>query len=401
MWISQFICLDTIINLEGDSMRQNRSETIFSLFKSISVLIVFVISLVFGNSVEATSWVGPNSVPPLDNVPRPLNAGDTFKGDVTGKWDQLKISIVGCNTDQSLMWKDGSVVCGTPTSSASLLTVLNNGSDASAFTSGISFGSTASNWANFGGELKASWIHATGTGWNTFMGNVSIGNKNDTYLNPLSAGDTGWGHRLVVFSAISTESAEIDLQTGTGVSTHWGILNFHQEEDSELKNELRVWKDDGDGNPLNNYKLAITESGDVFAGRNMYAVDFCRYGGQCLDDIISGIGARFMGLTTSTYNGAQGGYISANNHCIAGYGLGSHVCTAEEILQVINGGTMPVGITDPAWISAGPPGHTSTGNDCKGWVNGTSSYLGRLWIFNQAYGAQSSCQSSYKFACCK
>lgn len=401
MWISQFVCLDAIINLEGEFMRPNRSETIFSLFKSISVLIVFAISLISGGSVGATSWIGPSEVPPMGNVAPPLNESTPFLGDVSGTYNNLRLTIAGCEAGQSLIWNEavGSFSCGVPVISVDLLTVLNNGSDAGSFMGEVKIGiQDATNKAQLkvGGELRADWIHADAGGWNTFWGNVSIGNQNPAFYGPSSA-------TLFVSSPNPEKNAEIDIQTGSSVGGHWAIYNevVNTGGAGDL-NELRFWK--GDGN-----KFVIDNIGNAFAGENMYAKDFCRYTAgepECLNNIISGIGVQFMGLTATTYNGAQGGYGGANAKCVLNY-AGSHVCTSEEILQVINsGGSISGGPTDPAaWISGGPPGYTANANDCNGWKSavsgGAAGYYGRVWDLAGQYGIMTTCNALLKFACCK
>ena len=84
---------------------------------------------VFISGASATTWVGPLQTAPLGNVPPPLNVNTQFNGDVTGTYNNLKVSSI----------------------SLGLLGVLQNNPDASKFSGNAIFGGglmleTSGNW---------------------------------------------------------------------------------------------------------------------------------------------------------------------------------------------------------------------------------------------------------------
>gem|GEM_PF-5795337 len=351
-------------------------------------LAVFAISLMFCGSAGATSWIGPTEVPPMGNVAPPLSQETMFNGQVNGTWNQLKINVPCSEDGQSLIWNDagGNFVCGAPAINVDLLTVLNGGSDAGAF-----MGST-----RIGGELVAGWLHATGTGWNTFMGNVSIGNHNPSFYEVSNA-------TLFVSSPDPAKNAEIDIQTGSSIGGHWAIYNevVNSGGAGDL-NELRIWK--GASN-----KFVISDAGHAYVENNMYAKDFCRYGegavpGQCLNDIINSLGVQFMGLTAIAYDGDRGGYSNVNAAC----GAGNHVCTSNDMLVVNRNPAIFDGITDKyAWIATGVAGFKDNYlvNDCGGWTSKSVDAYGSIWkIKDETTGGSvwiTQCKNLNKIACCK
>lgn len=166
-------------------MRLLCRETIIFVLKPIALLVFFAV--VFASNADA-AWIGPTTAPPNGNIEAPLNTGTLFGGqtsdlvtsNVVGTYNNLKINLEPCLDGQVLAWDiNGStkkVVCSDQTMQVSLLEVLNHDANASAYTGGITMGSTASNWLDLGGAFKASWIHATSTtGYNTFASAVSIG----------------------------------------------------------------------------------------------------------------------------------------------------------------------------------------------------------------------------------
>lgn len=143
-----------------------------------------------------------------------------------------------------------------------------------------------------------------------------------------------------------------------------------------------------------------------------------------------GVATSFVGLLTSDadhpsgFDGnidspggsTEGSYADANNACFKGTGnlAGSHLCTADEIMRIINseaseppsqisafsGLTMPV----TAWVSNGPPGFTTPAvNDCGGWSSNASTSYGPVWQFRArgGTGLAASCDTKYALACCR
>jgi len=116
----------------------------------------------------------------------------------------------------------------------------------------------------------------------------------------------------------------------------------------------------------------------------------------------SGGMSTYATATPSAYNGARGGYSSANALCNATL-AGTHVCTSEEILNTINsGGSLPPSTT--LWINSGPPGYTVNANDCIGWTNSDSSSYSTIWVklaTGDGFGALEHCNNTRRYACCQ
>lgn len=186
----------------------------------------------------------------------------------------------------------------------------------------------------------------------------------------------------------TTINAEIDIQSTEGENEHWGIYHDGSSDD------LRFWKDDSD-------RVVFSDTGVVTAS------DFCIDGGECL---ISGglVGVTYIGTTAGIYDGNRGGYEAANTLCqtdvpFALQNTQNHICTANEILTIINSdGALP-STTDYGWISNGPPGYTANANDCSGWTSANG--LGPIWEFDDqgGKGHLTTCNIAdyYPFLCCQ
>jgi len=114
----------------------------------------------------------------------------------------------------------------------------------------------------------------------------------------------------------------------------------------------------------------------------------------------------FAGHTGPDYNGANGGYDNANAICDTAYD-GSHICTTEDILRIINSGnvnSIPT-TTIGYWIVNGPPAYTANANDCVGFTTSSSAMLGNVWIkppeYPNSFGILRHCNQEHQFACCK
>ncbi len=126
-----------------------------------------------------------------------------------------------------------------------------------------------------------------------------------------------------------------------------------------------------------------------------------------VDSVINALPSGIASFVTSTpvaYNGSRGGYSSANALCSA-LVAGSHVCTAEEILQTINSGaTANIPTSTTLWINNGPPGYTVNANDCIGWTDAGSTSFAPVWVklaSGDGFGALDRCNSTRRYACCK
>ncbi len=114
----------------------------------------------------------------------------------------------------------------------------------------------------------------------------------------------------------------------------------------------------------------------------------------------------FATITSSTYSGNNNdnpGYDQAHSLCNAQL-AGSHVCSAEEILNTIRD-NKPLPSVD-VWIFNGPPGYTAAANDCEARsTNSGDSKYGAYWQASttdniKGRGLLAYCSSKLNLACC-
>jgi len=161
----------------------------------------------------------------------------------------------------------------------------------------------------------------------------------------------------------------------------------------------------------------VNQSGDVTAvtssATRMRSNNYCDADGTNCFNPSGGWNSvsYFATVTSSTYNGNNNGhpgYAYAHDRCKDQL-AGSHVCTAEEILNTIRDGkTMP---SVDVWIFNGPPGYTAMANDCDGRRSvvgsGTYAAYGSYWqMSDTSYlphgrGLLYTCDKYLRFACCK
>ncbi len=126
---------------------------------------------------------------------------------------------------------------------------------------------------------------------------------------------------------------------------------------------------------------------------------------------VTGVVGMFVGTTadvdpTKVFNGSQGGYNAANEKCNTAF-VGSHICTAAEIINTYNNNESIVNnSTGRAWINNGPPGFLDTpANDCVGWTKQSNDKYGYSWIFElgafKNHASLDTCNNPSPFACCK
>jgi hypothetical protein len=173
-----------------------------------------------------------------------------------------------------------------------------------------------------------------------------------------------------------------------------------------------VIRDSTDWNDL----FRVNQSGDVTAvtssATRMRSNNYCDADGANCFDPSGGWGSvsYFATVTSSTYNGNNNGhpgYAYAHARCKDQL-AGSHVCSAEEILNTIRENkTMP---TVGVWIFNGPPGYEAVANDCaartidSAGTSGDYKY-GSYWqapsdSYPQGKGLLMKCNVSLKLACC-
>jgi len=156
----------------------------------------------------------------------------------------------------------------------------------------------------------------------------------------------------------------------------------------------------------------VNQSGDVTAvtssATRMRSDNYCDAdGNNCFDpsSVGSSIGY-FATVTSGTYTGNNNnnsGYDYAHGRCNAQL-AGSHVCTAEEILNTIRDNkTLP---SVNVWIFNGPPGYTAAANDCEARsTNSESDKYGAYWEAPttdrpKGRGLLVHCDASLNLACC-
>lgn len=115
----------------------------------------------------------------------------------------------------------------------------------------------------------------------------------------------------------------------------------------------------------------------------------------------------YAGYTTSLYAGNMNGYGStgANSKCS---GIGTHVCSAQEIMTSINcGGITAATLPSKYWYNSGILSQYATRivNDCAGWTSNSSGVYGAVWdgtvgIYEGSPGT-SPCSMNYQVLCCK
>ena len=164
----------------------------------------------------------------------------------------------------------------------------------------------------------------------------------------------------------------------------------------------------------------VNQSGDVTAvtssATKMRSNQYCDANGDNCFNPSSGWSTEIttIFLTSTNINGNfvfTGGFVGydAGNKICNSQQAGSHFCRTDEIMYLIqkNGASSFSSINgQDAWIADGPPGFTGAvaADDCSGWTNGTTSYLGHFWIFNSSGGGKGAlinCATTKKIACCK
>jgi len=120
---------------------------------------------------------------------------------------------------------------------------------------------------------------------------------------------------------------------------------------------------------------------------------------------------RLINLTTITYYGnltngtGISGYNAGNKICNATF-LGSHLCNIAEIMEWYAKATsFSMADGSQAWIITGGSKYNAgtSVNDCNGFTNSSSSYLGSYWNFNQSTGGDGrtiGCNNKFSLSCC-
>lgn len=131
--------------------------------------------------------------------------------------------------------------------------------------------------------------------------------------------------------------------------------------------------------------------------------------GSLLIDTIALVNVSFgliVGFTANEYSGnisnsSDIGYIRANAICDEEFS-GSRFCLEAEIVRTfIKNQT----ITGTYWMSRGAPGYTANADDCAGWDDNSTTYLGPFWNWDANLGVGAgrltNCAQRKKLMCCK
>lgn len=148
------------------------------------------------------------------------------------------------------------------------------------------------------------------------------------------------------------------------------------------------------GTPLMLTDSMLTENGNtVSVGGNITATG-------CFGPVFAGKNST---NADEMLNGARGGYTEINDLC-SHLGVGSHVCSTEEILNSIKCRNSAIlSASGAAWIVNGPPAFLALANDCNGWHSDANDAYGNIWEFGATggLGHLTSCNTEHHFTCCK
>jgi len=155
-------------------------------------------------------------------------------------------------------------------------------------------------------------------------------------------------------------------------------------------------------------KMRINPNGNMNLVNNMTA-NYYFGDGSTLTRVV-GV---YFNKTSTTYNGnitlgGLTGYSVTNNICNQQF-PGSHMCTQDEVINTIYKMNISQMITwtGQAWVNSGGPKYApapTPANDCNGWKDSTTAFIGNFWEFNQNNGGRggaAQCNSNLAIACCK
>jgi len=299
--------------------------------------------------------------------------------------------------------------------------------------------------ANADGEANQIVIgyEATGIGSNSVVlgndsivttalkGNVGIGTTNPIYAldvngiianqgNIYSTGNfytsgfvpggySGSVSEALISTATQAGGGARPLTYASGSGTKSGGYHAFSVDGSEI---LRITKDGnvGIGTTTPQSKLHVIGAAKMSNLDGSYRVPVAdtelvprKYVDDNFVSTAGGSSATFVGLTTSTYNGNQGGYESVNTLCSNEY-ADSHVCSTQEIYNTINLGLISSFPAGPVtfWLNSGPPGYKANVNDCTGWKSSSAGFYGAVWVISGTTFSSGidECFETRAFACC-
>jgi hypothetical protein len=300
---------------------------------------------------------------------------------------------IGSTSPSVSLVVNGNVIAGTPTADGHLAT--------KAYVD-----SSVKLWVNNGTSLYAS-----STGWSVGIGTTSPDTKLHIYdatsgpIISLSGSDSNY-RGLAIKNTSNNEKWFI----GNNTSSNSFVIRANNSNDV-----LPVSSSAGNvgiGSSSPGYTLSV--SGTGYFSNTVTAAPPTATGNVAtkgyVDNLISELSVGptiFVGLSTTVMSPNQSGYSGVNNNICQAVSSTSHLCTVEDILEIVNNGQA---ITIPTtsvgyWISNGPPGYTANANDCAGFTTSSPNFLGAVWMRNDSYpngvGALRYCNATGYFACCK
>jgi len=300
---------------------------------------------------------------------------------------------IGSTSPSVSLVVNGNVIAGTPTADGHLAT--------KAYVD-----SSVKLWVNNGTSLYAS-----STGWSVGIGTTSPDTKLHIYdatsgpIISLSGSDSNY-RGLAIKNTSNNEKWFI----GNNTSSNSFVIRANNSNDV-----LTVSSSAGNvgiGSSSPGYTLSV--SGTGYFSNTVTAAPPTATGNVAtkgyVDNLISELSVGptiFVGLSTTVMSPNQSGYSGVNNNICQAVSSTSHLCTVEDILEIVNNGQA---ITIPTtsvgyWISNGPPGYTANANDCAGFTTSSPNFLGAVWMRNNSYpngvGALRYCNATGYFACCK
>ncbi len=265
-----------------------------------------------------------------------------------------------------------------------------------------------------GGEIDQQF-KADGEAYLGLNGNVGIGTTSPTYKLEINSTDNA----LNVSNFLFANSTRVGIGTANP-STALGVSGNITSSDSvivttgiSIGGDYRTEWPTGTGNTSAEMIAATNNTAHWNASRIQGSTELC-IGTDCKSSWSSvGINRTlYFNKTAETYTGelSAGGYTGyeAGDYICDSNFTGTHLCQEYEIVQTMTYKNISE-IDDwdgYAWYSSGGPKYTgaSPANDCNGFTDGTASYLGSFWKFNQTgggSGAMVNCAELKSLACCK
>ena len=364
-----------------------------------------------GNSAYISRTGNTHAIMAASDTGTPVDTGYDFNYSsrqmVLGTITKHPINFITNGTSKMFLSNDGKLGIGTTTPSdlLHLSKSVNNDYISSSITEGtnLRITNTTNNWGGAAGIILGNLGTTIGEGYSKISAIITSANSSDLAFQVSNNGTVAEAIRIrrdgnIGIGTTSPASAlHIYPQTGIEglriVSSNFSPLVIRKTDNSDDLFRVNQFGD----------VTAVTSSATKMRSNN-----YCDASGNNCFDPSSGWSSAgyFATVTTATYSGNNNnnpGYAYAHARCNDQL-AGSHVCSAEEILNTIRE-NKPMPSVD-VWIFNGPPGYTASANDCEARSNnGSSDKYGAYWqaptISNPlGRGLLGGCNSNLKLACC-